>query len=77
MDEIGTLGDALSYAASLAGNSDLSNWHVQELPAPKSSLDQLLSRLQGSGDESALVKAAKDLSEPEILARMDMLLSVR
>lgn len=77
VDEIGTLGDALSYAASLAGDADLSNWHVQELPAPKSSLDQLLSRLQGSGDESALVKAAKDLGEPEILARMDMLLSVR
>ena len=77
VDEIGTLGDAISYAASLAGDADLSRWNIQELPAPKSSLDQLLSRIQGSDDESVLIKAAKDLSEPKMMARMDMQVRVR
>ena len=41
VDELGTLEDALGYAATAAGNSDLSSWNVVEYPKPLTWVEEL------------------------------------
>lgn len=41
VDELGTLDDALRYAALAAGDAQISNWNIVEYPAEKSLIDQL------------------------------------
>ena len=41
VDELGTLDDALRYAALAAGDPQISNWNIVEYPAEKSLIDQL------------------------------------
>lgn len=43
VDEIGTLEDAVLYAASLAGDTDLTLWNVVEYPKPLTSIEQLMA----------------------------------
>ena len=55
VDEIGTLADAVRYAAIAAGDaeSDLSTWEVAAYPKPMTTLDILLENLTGSTDALA------------------------
>ena len=52
VDEIGTLADAVRYAAIAAGDaeSDLSTWEVAAYPKPMTTLDIILENLTGSSD---------------------------
>ena len=52
VDEIGTLADAVRYAAIAAGDaeSDLSTWEVAAYPKPMTTLDIILENLTGSTD---------------------------
>ena len=55
VDEIGTLADAVRYAAIAAGDaeSDLSTWNIAAYPKPMTTLDIILENLTGSTDALA------------------------
>ena len=55
VDEIGTLADAVRYAAIVAGDaeSDLSTWDIAAYPKPMTTLDIILENLTGSTDALA------------------------
>lgn len=42
VDELGTLEDAIRYAAVCAEDADLANWEIAEYPAPLSQTDQIM-----------------------------------
>ncbi len=44
VDEIGTLEDAISYAASLAGDPEISNWGITGYPKPLTLMEQLMQQ---------------------------------
>ena len=78
VDEIGGLKDAIAYAATLAS---LDNYRVVEFPAVVPMYDQLLSSMNGAGDEQDIsagfvgtaTRSATwllGISGPEIVARM-------
>ena len=78
VDEIGGLKDAIAYAATLAS---LDNYRVVEFPAVVPVYDQLLSSMNGTGNEQDIsagfagtaTRTAKwllGISGPEIVARM-------
>ena len=69
VDEIGTLEDAVTYAASLAGLDDASSWSVTPYPAPQTMMEMMMSSLNGPKEDYA-VRLQRYLSEPRILARM-------
>ena len=55
VDEIGTLADAVRYAAIAAGDTeaDLGTWEVASYPKPMTTLDIILENLTGSSDALA------------------------
>ena len=55
VDEIGTLADAVRYAAIAAGDTeaDLGTWEVAAYPKPMTTLDIILENLTGSTDALA------------------------
>ena len=55
-DEIGTLEDALGFAAERAGDGDISNWKIVSYPKPLTPLEELLSQLgaRPSGEDVSL-----------------------
>ena len=54
VDEIGTLEDAIHYAAVCAGDPELANWKVSAYPKPLSQMEMVLEMLgeKKSGDEN-------------------------
>ena len=78
VDEIGTLEDAIRYAAVSAGEPDLAKWNVKGYPTPPGTMDQVLDMFgQGSGNDGALVGAIRRLARPQVLVRMDMDVAIR
>ena len=72
VDEIGTLEDAIRYAAVAAGEPDLAAWNVKGYPAPPTMMEQMMDMFgKGSSESNALVAAFRKLSGPQILARME------
>ena len=51
VDEIGTLEDAILYAAVCGGNSDLSSWRVEAYPKPQSAIEELMAMLSDSSSK--------------------------
>lgn len=45
VDEIGTLEDAIHYAATAAGDSELKSWNIAEYPKPLTTIEQLMESL--------------------------------
>ncbi len=45
VDEIGTLEDAVAFAAQAAGDVDLDNWDVVSVPTPMSDLEMIMAML--------------------------------
>lgn len=71
VDEIGTLEDAVKYAAVAAGDPDLADWNVKAYPKPEDQMSQILKQLSGSGDgEDVLVKRLGNLTSVEYVARL-------
>lgn len=52
VDEIGTLNDAIMYAADAAGYPDLSSWQIAEYPKPLTTFELLFESLTGGSGES-------------------------
>lgn len=72
VDEIGTLEDAIRFAAVTAGDGDLSQWNIQGYPAPPSTLESLLDMLGQSKDgDDVLVSALRRITKPQVFARLD------
>ncbi len=89
VDEIGTLSDAVEYAASLAGYVSKGDYHVVCYPKPQSSMEQLMAMF-GSQKEApsilsgtpfeAFGKTLRDLKENEpskVYARLPYDISIR
>ena len=66
VDEIGTLEDAIRYAASAIGAD---SWQVLEYPKPLTGMEYFLQTL-GQNQEHNYVKAFQKLTEPSVIARM-------
>ena len=60
VDEIGTLEDAVAYAASIAGDPDVENWGVTSYPKPLTALEQLMQQF---GKSTAPEEAAANALE--------------
>ncbi len=69
VDEIGTLEDAIGYAAALAGNEDVSSWNVKGYPAPQTTMELLMSSFNGPQEDYA-VRLVKQISKTGIQARL-------
>ena len=69
VDEIGTLEDAIAYAASLAGNEDVSAWSVKAYPAPKTMMEEMMASF-GQTKEDYAVRLQKELGKPGIYAKL-------
>lgn len=58
VDEIGTLEDAINYAASAAGDTDLSDWGIASYPKPLTILEQLMQQFgMSNAPEEAMANA--------------------
>lgn len=66
VDEIGTLQDAIAYAASAIGAEDVC---VLEYPKPLTPMESILAAF-GQTTNHDYVKAFQKLSEPQVVARM-------
>ena len=76
VDELGTLEDAIAYAASLAGNEDVSAWNIKGYPAPLTMMQEMMSSINGPKEDYA-VRLRKELGKTGIYARMPMNLEIR
>ena len=72
VDEIGTLEDAIHYAAVAAGEPDLAKWTVKGYPRPLSPMEEFMDMVGGgSQDEEVLISTLKRITKPQVLVRMD------
>ncbi len=55
VDEIGTLSDAIAYAASEAGDPETANWNIVSYPRKKSPFEQIFERMNKQGGEEEIV----------------------
>lgn len=55
VDELGTLEDAISYAASMGGNPDVSAWNVEGYPKPLTMVEQIINQLGGKNSTEEAV----------------------
>lgn len=77
VDEIGTLEDAIRYAAVVGGDPDIDNWNVKGYPKPQGQMEMILSSFGLSDSEDVLAKTYKAIKEPRILARTDTRIQIR
>ena len=78
VDEIGTLEDAIRFAAVAAGDGDLAQWKIKGYPAPPTVMEQVMEMIGGdNSSEDALVSALRGITQPRVLARMDNEIRVR
>lgn len=79
VDEIGTLEDAVKYAANLAGDPDLAAWNIKGYPREKSQMDAILEMFNGGSQDKvgAAVKNLSDIDKLTIMARMPYDLDIK
>ncbi len=69
VDEIGTLEDAVAYAALLAGNEDMSAWSVKGYPTPPNAMESIMASISGPKEDYA-VRLRKEIEQTGIFARL-------
>ncbi len=69
VDEIGTLEDAIAYAASLGGDSEVSNWGIEGYPKPLTFIEQLMMRFNGSSDTGEMIRTTLEGTPFEEVAK--------
>ena len=78
VDEIGTLEDAIRYAATAAGDPDLAKWNVKGYPKPLSPMEQFLEMVGNAPkEEEVLVSALRKITKPQVFARLDTDIRIR
>ena len=70
VDEIGTLEDAILYAASLAGDPEITNWNVKGYPAPPTVMETMMNSFKGQQEDYSIKALYDKIKEPKILARL-------
>lgn len=61
VDEIGTLEDAVAYAAAMAGDSDIENWGITTYPRPLTVMEQIMQQFgKSTAPEEAVANALAD-----------------
>lgn len=72
VDEIGTLKDALQYAAVAAGDSEMGNWLVTAYPAPLTMMENVMAAFNTmeETEEGVMIRRLKAHLKPQALARM-------
>lgn len=77
-DEIGTLEDAIHYAAVCAGNPELADWAVCGYPKVPGPIDQVMEMFGNApqDDEAVLVRSLGDLTKVKTLARLPYEISI-
>lgn len=64
VDSLGTLTDAIKYAAQVAGDEDLSVWGVKQYPAPMTLIETITAALTGAQqDDYSILAASKWLQD--------------
>jgi len=79
VDEIGTLEDAVRYAAVCADDPELSNWAIKGYPKPAGPMDQLMEMFGTPSDDdvrAALLRQFKNLSGVRTEARLPYEISI-
>ena len=89
-DEIGTLEDAIRWAAKTAGDEDLANWNVSGYPKPQTTMELLMETLTGGSTDAnvfagtpledaaaAIRRAATRMEGRGVLARMPYEIVIR
>ena len=69
VDEIGTLEDAIKYAADLAGDENLASWNIKGYPAPQTTMEMIMSSINGPKEDYA-VRLAKQFCKTGVYARL-------
>ena len=69
VDEIGTLEDAIRYAASMAGDADVENWGIANYPKPLTALEQLLQQFGKTTNPEEAMASVLDGTPLEGLAK--------
>ena len=69
VDEIGTLEDAISYTASVAGDPDLQNWGIVSYPKPLTFMEQLMQQFGMASDSEETVANILEGTPLENLAK--------
>ena len=88
VDEIGTLYDAVRYAAASAGNPETESWNIDTYPSPQPTLEMVMEMFSTTTEDVVLAgtpfesigKVYKDWSRPanaEIFARMPYVMTIR
>ena len=78
VDEIGTLEDAVNYAATMAGNPDLAAWKITGYPKPQDQMSQVLKMLNGNSDnENVVIKKLKNIKSAQYVARLPYELEIK
>jgi signal peptide peptidase sppA, 67K type len=86
VDEIGSLYDAVSYAAGTQGDGDLADWSIACYPKPQTLLEMIMESLSGTSSVMAgtpfapVEKAYKDWnwnSSERIYARMPYIMEIK
>lgn len=86
VDEIGSLYDAVSYAAGTQGDGDLADWSIACYPKPQTLLEMIMESLSGTSSVMAgtpfapVEKAYKDWnwnSSERIYARMPYVMEIK
>ena len=73
VDEIGTIEDALRYAAAAGGEEDLAKWKIVSYPKPTSPMEDIMESLNKTTQDEFSVKfrsLAGKIDKPRILARI-------
>ena len=55
VDEIGTLEDAIAYAASMGGDPEMAGWNVVAYPKPLTMMEQIMAQLGKGGNPEEAV----------------------
>lgn len=73
VDELGTIEDAIKYAASLGGEEDLSKWNIVSYPKSASPMEEIMESFGKTTKDEFSVKfrsLAGKIEKPRILARL-------
>lgn len=70
VDEIGTLNDAIAWAATAAGNADVSSWGIDSYPRPLTLMETISAAMNGSNGETEQIFAGTPV-EPAARTLMD------
>ncbi len=86
VDELGTLSDAVAYAAGTQGDTDMDDWQISCYPKPQTIIEMIMESLSGTTSVMAgtpfapVEKAYRDWnwnSSERIYARMPYILDIR